>query len=469
MKKAVFVKRIRINHPVETVFRWHARPGALERMSPPWDPLTVISRRGGIQRGARVELKMRAGPVPFRWIAEHTDYEENRRFTDMQVSGPLAHWAHTHTFEADGPKASILEDKVSYAPRFGAIGGEAAVPFIRRKLQRIFAYRHETLIRDLHVHQYLGLPAGGKYLISGAGGVVGSVLVPFFTTGGHRVVQLVRVKTPSPSAGVSPATETVYWNPAAGIIEAENPALSGVDAVIHLAGENIGQGRWTKEKKRRIMESRVQGTRLLAETAARMKPRPPVFVSASAVGYYGNRDDCLLTEADACGGDFISEVCEKWEGATAPAADAGIRVVHLRIGVALTPAGGALKLMRPWFQAGLGGRLGPGTQYVSWIGIDDVVDAIGFAIGRTSLEGAVNVVSPNPVTNNRFTEILGTVLQRPTLLPVPAAVLKAAFGEMGREVPLSSTRVLPEALMQAGFTHRYPALEEALRHLLGKR
>jgi len=458
MKKEIFIKRSRIKAPVEAVFAWHSLPGALERLSPPWDPLQVIERTGGIRQGSRTVLKMKAGPVPFRWIAEHTDYEENRLFMDRQVKGPMASWVHTHIFEPDGKDACFLEDRVEYALRFHPFGNFFAGTMVRNKLERIFKYRHAVTAPDIAAHQARPDRTPLNILISGASGVVGSALIPFLTTGGHKITALVRRP---PDTGKS----EVFWNPDSGCLNPDD--LTGIDTIIHLAGENIGQGRWTPQKKRRIIKSRTKGTALIAETAARLNPKPRVLVCASAIGYYGNRNQWELTEKDGPGNDFISQVCYEWEKAAAPAIESGIRVVFLRIGLVLTPAGGALAKVLPLFRAGLGGKLGTGQQFMSWIGSDDVIGAIYHVMYKDSIEGPVNVVSPNPVTNLEFTETLAGLLSMPAKLSVPAAALKLVFGEMGREVPLSSTRVKPIKLMETGYQFRNPDLRGTLSHLLG--
>jgi len=296
-----------------------------------------------------------------------------------------------------------------------------------------------------------------KILVSGSTGLVGSALVPFLLTGGHQVARLVRSQ---PTAGGE-----VPWDPAAGRLEATN--LEGLDAVVHLAGERI-TGRWTAAKKARIRSSRVQGTRLLAEALAGLKQPPKTLVCASAIGYYGNRGDEVLREDSPSGAGFLAEVCREWEAAARPAAEKGIRVVQLRIGVVLSPAGGALARMRTPFKLGLGGRIGNGKQYMSWIAIEDLTGAIHHALTNESLRGPVNAVAPRSVTNLEFTKTLGRVLGRPTLFPLPAFAARLAFGEMADELLLASTRVEPTKLVSSGYRFRAPELEGALRHLLGK-
>ena len=298
-----------------------------------------------------------------------------------------------------------------------------------------------------------------KVLISGSTGLIGSALIPVLTDAGHDVVRLVR------SAPKSDGSE-VHWAPESGSID--TAGLEGMDAVIHLAGENIGAGRWTRDRKARIFDSRVKGTRLLCESLANLAQPPKVLVSASAIGYYGNRDEEILNEESTSGFGFLAEVCVEWELATEPVAEAGIRAVNLRTGVVLTLAGGPLEKMLPPFKMGVGGTLGNGRQYMSWIALDDAVGAIHHALITDSLHGPVNNTAPHPVTNREFTKTLGRVLRRPTLFPIPSFGLRIMFGKgMADELFLSSTRVEPSRLVETGYTFQYPELENVLRHLLG--
>ena len=296
-----------------------------------------------------------------------------------------------------------------------------------------------------------------KVLISGATGLIGSALIPVLASGGHEITRLTR----SPASGGD-----VGWNPEAGEIDASR--LEGHDAVVHLAGENIGVGRWTEEKKRRIMESRSRGTRLLAETVASLPEPPDVMVSASAVGYYGDRGNELLSEESGPGSDFLAEVCKAWEAAADPAREAGVRVVHPRNGVVLSTGGGALARLLPIFKLGGGGRVGSGRQWWSWIAVDDVVGAVVHALTRDSVEGPVNLGSPNPVTNAEFTRVLGKILNRPTIFPLPAPAARLMLGEVADALLLASQRVEPAKLEESGYEFRFPQLEGALRHLIGR-
>lgn len=297
-----------------------------------------------------------------------------------------------------------------------------------------------------------------KILISGSSGFIGSALVSFLTEKGAQVTRLIRTQPKSGEAAV-------LWNPEKGNIETTR--LKGLDAVVHLAGESI-IGRWTAGKKARIKESRAKGTRLLSEALAKLDLKPKVLVCASAVGYYGDRGEETLEEGALPGSGFLAKVCQEWEKAAEPAKQAGIRVVNLRIGMVLSPSGGALKMMLPPFKMGLGGILGSGKQYTSWISLDDLLAAFQHAIATETLRGPVNAVAPNPVTNRDFTKTLGRVLKRPTLFPMPSPVVKLIFGEMGQEIFLASQRVIPSKLIDTGFPFHHLELESALRGLLGE-
>jgi uncharacterized protein (TIGR01777 family) len=296
-----------------------------------------------------------------------------------------------------------------------------------------------------------------KILVSGSHGLVGKALTRSLSDDGHEVVPLVRRER----ALGSPEVE---WYPEQGRIDAAH--LEGIDAVIHLAGDNIAGGRWTKEKKRTIRESRIQGTSLLSDTLASLSRRPSVFICASAIGFYGNRGDELLNEQSPPGKDFLANVCIDWEAATISAAEKGIRTTHARFGIILDAHEGALAKMVAPFRAGIGGKIGPGNQWMSWIALEDVVAALKFLLADRSIHGPVNVVAPNPVTNSEFTKTLGRVLSRPTIFPMPAFAARLAFGEMADALLLASQRVDPAVLEDNGFLFSWPTLEPALRHLL---
>jgi len=297
-----------------------------------------------------------------------------------------------------------------------------------------------------------------RVAITGSSGLIGSALVPSLAGGGRQVFRLVR--------GVVPGANCIRWDPSTGV--RDGALLEGLDAVVHLAGENIAGGRWTARRKAEIRRSRVEGTARLAEALARLARRPKVLAVASAIGFYGDRGAETLTEESPGGNDFLAQVCREWEAAAGPAAQAEIRVVNLRFGIVLSPAGGALQKMLLPFKFGAGGRVGSGRQYWSWIALDDVVGAIQHALATEALAGPVNVVAPAAVSNAEFTRVLGRVLRRPAIAPLPAFAARLAFGEMADALLLASARVVPRRLQETGYSFRYPELEGALRHLLGR-
>ncbi len=295
-----------------------------------------------------------------------------------------------------------------------------------------------------------------KVVVSGASGLVGSALVPALRAAGHDVVTLVRRESAGPDERA--------WNPAAG--ELDPAALAGADAIVNLSGATIGR-RWNEARKREILESRVATTSLLARTAAGLDPKPVALVNAGPTGIYGDRGDEILTEDSELGSGFLAEVGRAWEEAAQPARDAGLRVVQFRQGIVLSKDGGALERLLLPFKLGLGGRVGSGRQWWSWVGLDDVVAAYRFGL-ENDVSGAFNLVSPNPATNAQFVKALGRALRRPTVLPLPAFAVRTAFGEMGQEALLDGQRVLPARLLDAGFTFSYPDLDSALARALGR-
>jgi uncharacterized protein len=441
-----------IDAPIYEVFDWHTRPGAFARLTPPWSPMRLIAETDSLENG-RAELGLPGG---LRWVAEHQPdgYDPPRRFVDEIGSDGLAslpaklavRWRHTHDFEeVDGNKTRVTD--------------RVATPVPGAALRSMFRYRHQQLADDIAAHRHAA--AQGltpiTVAITGSSGLVGSQLSAFLSTGGHRVIHLVRHATTKP--------DERQWNPD----DPEPGLLAGVDAVIHLAGASIA-GRFTDEHRKAIRDSRIGPTRRLAELVAASADGPKALISASAIGYYGSdRGEETLTEDSERGDGFLADVVADWEDATAPAEQAGIRVVKVRTGIVQSPAGGTLRLLRPLFAAGLGGRLGNGQQWFSWIGIDDLVDVYHRALWDTDLSGPVNAVSTDPVRNVEYTRVLAHVLHRPALLPVPPIGPKVLLGDQGaRELALANQRVLPTRLEQADHRFRRPGLEQTLRHVLGR-
>jgi uncharacterized protein (TIGR01777 family) len=441
------------DHPLPEVFAWHTRPGAITRLTPPWQPVRVLAEATSLRDG-RAVLGMPAG---LKWVAEHRPdgYEEGRRFTDELATpliGSLIRWRHTHVFDpVDGDSATRLTDRV-----------ETAVP--SRLVASMFAYRTRQLRGDLDSHRRWR-SENGKPLtvaVTGGSGLIGTALCALLTTGGHRVVKLAR-SAPAARGGTGGAVSDRHWDP----LDPDPGLLDGVDALVHLAGASIS-GRFNAEHKRQVRDSRIEPTRRLAELAARQGLA--TFVSASAIGIYGaDRGDEELTESSGRGKGFLADVVADWETATSPASAAGVRVPLLRTGIVQSPKGGALQLLRLLFETGLGGRLGDGTAWMSWIGIDDIVDIYLHAIFDERLDGPVNAVAPEPVRNADYTRVLAHVLRRPAVLPVPGFGPRLLLGKEGAtEVAMASQRVVPARLEEVGHRFRHRDLEGALRHVLGR-
>ncbi len=429
-----------IEAPLAEVFAWHGRPGALHRLAPPWQPIRVAEEASSLRDGKAV-LRL---PCGVRWVAQHSGYDPPHQFVDELVSLPLR-WRHTHSFEPLTSSRTLVTDDVD-TPVPGSL------------LTQTFRYRQSQLAADLAAHQVMaGLRDGPLTVaVTGSSGLIGTALCAFLSTGGHRVFRLVR-RAPG-------RADEREWR-------AERPdpaAFEGVDAVVHLAGASIA-GRFTDRHKRAIRESRIGPTSALASSMASMNDPPGVLVTASAIGYYGaDRGDEELSEESGRGTGFLADVVADWEAAAHPAQEAGLRVVHVRTGIVQSARGGSLKLLRPLFAAGLGGPVSPGSQWVSWIGLDDLVDVFGRSLVDERVVGPVNAVAPHPVRNDEYAKTLARVLRRPALVPVPGFGPRLLFGSEGAsELVEASQRVAPERLGGVGHAFRHPELEACLRHQLG--
>ncbi|MEO7125677.1 MAG: TIGR01777 family oxidoreductase [Nakamurella sp.] len=443
-----------MNGDIEEVFAWHAQPGAFRRLAPPWQPVRVSTEARSLRDGTAT-LALPAGML---WVAQHqpAGFRPPYSFVDTLTSWPLAPllgWRHEHLFEPVGEHQTRVIDRLySHIPN--------------RVVAPMFAYRSRQLADDLAAHHWAralrATPA--TVAVTGSSGLIGSALCALLTTGGHRVIRLQRRRTDDPDAR--------WWNPD----DPDADLLADVDVVVHLAGEPIA-GRFSPAHKKKIFDSRVGPTRKLALLAARTAESrgrtadPGLrFVCASAVGYYGpDRGDEILTEESERGDGFLADVVEQWEEATEPAAHVGVPVVRVRTGIVQTPAGGSLRLLRPLFGAGLGGRLGDGRQWTAWIGLDDLLDVYLRAIVDPELDGPVNAVSPQPVRNSDYAAILARVLHRPAFLPTPTVGPRLLLGDEGaHEIALAGQRVVPARLIGREHLFRFEYLEPALRHLLGK-
>ncbi len=441
----------------QELYTWHSREGALERLIPPWEDTSVIDRQGGIAPGGTAKLKLHAGPIPYTWFARHVVDEPGKVFKDIQIQGPFSLWEHTHLFY-EHPDGCTLEDRIEFKLPAHSLLPDFAPAQVKKMLERIFSYRHQTLLQDIALHKRCSQKPL-RILITGGSGVLGQALKPLLTTGGHEVWFLVR-RTPEPDKN------EIYWNPATG--EIDTASFPPFDGIIHLAGDNIGKGRWTENKKKRVIASREQGTRLLVKAITEMEPKPKVLLSASAVGFYGDCQDICMMEEDSFGDHFISDVCYLWERAAVPAQEAGIRTVFMRIGVVLSPRGGALQRLLATEPVGFMKSFGDGSQYVSWISVDDMISSMLHALTCDDLEGPVNIAAPHPVTNGELMQVLAKVMRRPLLPAVPAQFLKMLYGQMASEVLLSGCRVSTKKLQQSGFSFRHPDIETGLRSILGK-
>lgn len=443
--------------PVSALATYHERPGAFERLAPTWERMEIIEQRGTIRDGDVLHFCLKKGPLRLHWLAAHSDYVAGQQFRDTAIRSPFSHWSHLHSFEPADDGQSQLRDSIEWRLPLHPLSLLAA-PLVTRLLNRMFDQRHQRTRNDLTVQRRYRLPPS-RVAISGGTGMVGTALAAFLRTAGHEVYIITR--SPDPSDPY-----TIGWDVNAGTLDAER--LEGMDVVIHLAGAGIADERWSEERKRVILESRTRSTDLLARTLSALDAPPRVFISASAVGYYGNRPAGVMDETSSAGDGFLAEVCQAWEAAADPARDAGIRVVHPRLGVVISAQGGALPRMLPPFLMGAGGRLGDGTQGMGWISLDDVVYALYHLMATDELQGPVNLVSPDPINNAEFTRQLGRAIRRPTVVPVPALAIRTLFGEMGQATLLEGAMVNPSALKHSGFRWTHPTLVDAVRFETGR-
>lgn len=442
LRPTVHEFRLTVPDQPETVFEWHRRTGAFTRLLPPWQPARILQEAESLSAGTAV-LGFPAGR---RWVAQHEpgEYVDGRTFVDRLVSRPFVvpvSWHHRHDVEPAPGGSTVVVDRVT-----------TNVP--RRLLEPMFAFRHRQLADDLAAHREFADAPRLTVAITGASGLVGTAMSAFLSTGGHTVIRLVRHRPT--------ASDERQWDPAAPVPE----TFAGVDAVIHLAGHSIA-GRFTAEHKARIRSSRVEPTRLLAQAAA--EAGVSVFASASAVGYYGaDRGDESLAEDARPGDDFLAGVVREWEEAALSAASPRMRVVAVRTGIVQSPRGGALRLQRPLFTAGLGGPMGSGQQWQAWIAIDDLVDVYHRALLDPRLSGPVNAVAPHPVRQRAYAAALGRTLHRPALLPTPSFGPRLLLGREGAdEVAFAGQRGIPARLQELGHSFRFTDIDDALRHLLG--
>lgn len=485
---AVFESTERLEYPVDRVWAWHQRPGALTRLSPEWAQSVVSESYPPLQPGTRAHLKTSvpgsAGTLRVPFVSEHDDGPVPLSFVDRMVKGPLASWTHTHTFAdpdastgsgRDASEACVIHDRIEYqaVPKklrgLSSAGDKFAGAFTQRAMQstlaKTFSDRTERLRADLGFQTHLEQRFGSqklKVLIGGASGMVGSQVAALLSTAGHEVRTLVR--------GRRRRDDQIHWDPAKGVLDPS--AVAWADVVIHLGGKSIAT-RFTESNKQEILNSRIESTRLIAQSCAALDPedRPRAFICASAIGAYGtDRGDAVLSEQDDFGDGFLADVCRQWEAEAARVQELGMRWVSIRTGIVLSTLGGVLKLQLPLYLAAAGGPLGSGKQWFSWVSLDDIASMYVWSAVDESVSGPVNAVAPEPVRQKEFATTLGKALRRPAVLPVPSVGPALLLGRDGaKELALANQRVTPEVLETVGFPFRHARLADALAWTLPPR
>jgi uncharacterized protein (TIGR01777 family) len=450
----VFIKESEFPISQKELFQWHQSTQAFERLTPPWDHVEVIHKDQGIDHGKKVKLKVKIAGIPQTLEVIHQNYIENEQFEDQQLKGPFKSWVHTHKMQKISENQSRLRDEIHYELPLGPLGKIFGGSMARQRLDELFAYRHRLLQHDSRWKAYTQSQGVSpkKIIISGASGLIGKNLSAFLEGQGHEVWRFSR------NPNDQQKDKTLIW-------DREVPSLKTFDWVIHLAGENVAQS-WTESAKEKIRSSRIDRTQQLCQKLAQEAREGQVLFCASAIGYYGSQGDQPLDESHSLGQGFLADVCDQWEKAT-QVAGLKQRVILGRIGIVISGAGGAIpKLLLP-FSMGVGGNIGLGKRWMSWIEINDVIGAIYFSLLNPQVSGPINLVR-QAVSNAEFTKALGTVLHRPTIVPIPPMVLKAIYGEMAEETILASQRVEATKLRDLGFEYEFNDLTDALKFQLGR-
>ena len=428
---------------------------------PPWEVAEEIRADESLEIGSQRVFKFPMGPLKMTWIAEHTGYKPPHFFSDTMVKGPFWSWDHDHHLVEENGMTKVI-DEVSYQVPFGPLGNLVdrilGGLLVRGRISQMFTARELRLQRDMAQHSKYSDQPRRKILVAGSSGTIGTQLVAFLDTGGHEVWRLVRRK-PKENAN------ELQWDPSAGELSSE--ILEGFDTIIHLGGEGIGDKRWNSKRKKTIRDSRVDSTSLISDAISKMENKPEVMILASAIGWYGDRGEEELDEESESGQGFLPEVCADWESAAMKVKEAGVRTVFLRTGIVLNATSGALGKMLLPFQLGAGGPMGGGKQWMSWISLDDEIYAIHHLLMNKGSSGAYNLTAPEPVRQKTFAKVLGRVLRRPAVAPIPGFAIKLLFGQMGVSLTLESQKVMPNRLIDEGFEFLHEGLEEALRDSLG--
>ena len=444
--------------PRNDVFDWFERKGSFRRLMPPWEVAEEVRADETLENGAQRIFRFPMGPIKMTWVAEHLGYEPPEKFEDVMKKGPFRSWHHVHRFvEKDG--GTVVHDEVEYKLPMGILGRIFGSRNVRNRLNRMFRARELRLIRDLQRHSDFNHLPRKRILLAGSSGLIGRQLAAFLDTGGHEIWRLVRR---APKDGQN----EIQWTPSEGMIDASS--LEGFDIVIHLGGAGIGDRRWTKARMALIEKSRTESTELLARTLADLSQKPDVFLVSSAIGWYGDRGDEILTEQSQPGSGFLPDTCLAWEESAEFARKAGIRTIHARTGVVLDASGGALEKMLLPAKMGAGGPIGFGRQWFSWISMDDQIYAMHHLVMSSETEGAYNITSPEPLQQKHFAKALGRVLRRPAFMPTPPLAIWFLYGKMGVALTTESQRVIPTRLLETGYKFQHQDAESALRDALGK-
>lgn len=447
----------------QTVWDWHARPGAVRRIMPDWEGIRPIEV-GGITDGAVTSFRMSIGIVPQRWVAKHHSYIEGEQFCDDMVKGPFGRWNHTHKFVDNGSNEMQIHDQIDWKLPFHFFTRIGAPIMVMPRVNQMFKHRSRRILADLKRQEMFKDSPRKRILISGSTGLIGTQLGAFLETDGHDVHRLVRPSTKLHADQDS--TKVVKWDDRTGdVLEG---SLENFDVVIHLAGAGIGDKRWSKKRKKLIAESREIPTRNLSLALTKLESPPSLFMCASAVGFYDNRGDEDLDETSSVGDGFLAKICQKWEDATKPASEAGVRTILMRTGIVTTAAGGMLQQILLPAKLGAMGPIGGGRQWQSWISLDDQIYAIHYLLNQEDASGVFNLTAPNPVTQKQFAKALGKVLRRPAFAPAPGFVMKILFGEMGKSLILDGQKVHPKRLLDIGYQFEHETVELALRDALGR-
>ncbi len=480
----IFQKRTTIPVGRAALWAFHVNPGAFVRLIPPWQNVSVASAEGAFAN-LRVKLVLKLGPLRKAWIAQHEGYVEGERFVDRQVTGPFGRWVHTHTVEdaaapehrpEDGSlaRASVLDDRIEYAAPGGAIGQMLLGGKLASDIGRIFAFRHARTRMDCVRHARFAGEPRLRVGVAGSSGLIGRELCAYLANAGHRVERIARAGAEMQAWAGMPTGRIEVCKLANSQManetgEDNGGEWEGLDAVVHLGGVNLASGRWSARRKREIVASRVESTGAIARQVAGMKRKPRVLVVASGTGGYRERDAnaAAAVETEELDDSFLGEVVRSWEASARPAVEAGIRVVFVRLGIVLSAKGGALGALGRVAKLGGAGAIGGGQQRWSWVSMDDAVGAIEHVLHTESLNGAVNVVSPEVVTQGEFARTLRRVVGMPLGVPAPGWMVRALIGEMG-DVLLRGNATSAGKLMRSGFVHELPVLEAAMRMELGR-